>query len=142
MRSPTQSDIDNLAEIRYKIPLPFVNLAHLDAWEAGQGQVAPRYYATPTTHALARACTRAEVKHATFPRSLPHCCNQRQAGFDYFRSMAITGHRPVSVFKRYNPVDETDVKQAMLQWDTYKHQRINRHGCPPCKSSRNLAGPT
>jgi hypothetical protein len=45
--------------------------------------------------------------------------NGRRAGIDYFRIMAITGHKTMAVFKRYNTVDEGDLKQAMSQMDTY-----------------------
>jgi hypothetical protein len=33
--------------------------------------------------------------------------------------MAITGHKTMAVFKRYNTVDEADLRQAMRQMDTY-----------------------
>jgi len=44
--------------------------------------------------------------------------NARRAGIDYFRIMAITGHKTMVVFKRYNTVDEADLRQAMQQMDT------------------------
>jgi integrase len=117
-------------------PWVFVNPAHLDAWKASPGQVDPRYYATSITHAFARACKRAGVKNATF-HDLRHTfvTNARRAGVDYFRIMAITGHRTMSVFKRYNTVDEADLRQAMLQMDTYmdtsaKIDTASRHVSP------------
>jgi hypothetical protein len=45
--------------------------------------------------------------------------NARRAGIDYFRIMAMTGHKTMAVFKRYNTVDEHDLRQAMQQMDTY-----------------------
>jgi integrase len=71
-------------------------------------------------HAFQRACRKAEVKHATF-HDLRHTfvTNARRAGIDYFRIMAITGHKTMAVFKRYNLVDEADLRQAMRQMDTY-----------------------
>jgi hypothetical protein len=45
--------------------------------------------------------------------------NARRAGVDYFRIMAITGHRIMEVFKRYHPIDQEDLLQAVMQLDTY-----------------------
>jgi hypothetical protein len=39
--------------------------------------------------------------------------NVRRAGIDYFRIMAMTGRKTMSVFKRYNTVDEADLRDAM-----------------------------
>jgi integrase len=101
-------------------PWVFVNPAILDAWKASPGEVDPRYHKTSISHAFTRACKRAAVENATF-HDLRHTfvTNARRAGVDYFRIMAITGHRTMSVFKRYNTVDEHDLRRAMLQMDTY-----------------------
>ena len=36
--------------------------------------------------------------------------NWRQAGHDYFRIMAATGHKTMEVFKRYNTVSRDELK--------------------------------
>jgi tRNA(Leu) C34 or U34 (ribose-2'-O)-methylase TrmL len=45
--------------------------------------------------------------------------NMRRAGVDYFRIMAITGHKTMSAFKRYHTIDHQDLHQAIGQLDTY-----------------------
>ncbi len=46
--------------------------------------------------------------------------NWRKEGHDYFKVMAASGHKTVSVFKRYNMVDETELKTlTQRQMDTY-----------------------
>jgi integrase len=97
----------------------FVNPAMLE-----QGD--PRYQGTSITHAFARACRKADIPHATF-HDLRHTfvTNARRAGIDYFRIMAITGHKTMAVFKRYNTVDEQDLRQAMQQMDTYMDTTAN-----------------
>ncbi|MGH8066249.1 MAG: site-specific integrase, partial [Candidatus Entotheonellia bacterium] len=101
-------------------PWVFVNPLHMDAWQANHKAIDPRYHATSITHAFTRACQKAGVANATF-HDLRHTfvTNARRAGIDYFRIMAITGHRTMSVFKRYNTVDEADLRQAMSSMDTY-----------------------
>jgi integrase len=101
-------------------PWVFVNPAHMEAWQTNPEAIDPRYHATSITHAFMRACQRVGVKNATF-HDLRHTfvTNARRAGIDYFRIMAITGHKTMAVFKRYNTVDEDDLRQAMSQMDTY-----------------------
>jgi integrase len=101
-------------------PWVFVNPAYMDAWQASPNTVDPRYHATSITHAFVRACRKAAVSNATF-HDLRHTfvTNARRAGIDYFRIMAITGHKTMAVFKRYNTVDEADLRHAMRQMDTY-----------------------
>jgi site-specific recombinase XerD len=43
---------------------------------------------------------------------LRHCAinNLRLAGNDYFKIMAMIGHKTTSVFKRYNVVTEEELK--------------------------------
>ena len=36
--------------------------------------------------------------------------NWRQAGHDYFRIMAATGHKTMDAFKRYNTVSRNELK--------------------------------
>ncbi len=45
--------------------------------------------------------------------------NLRRAGVDEDKAMAITGHKTTSVFRRYNIVDEKDLRQAMKQVTEY-----------------------
>jgi len=101
-------------------PWVFVNPATLERWQANPEQADPRYHATSITHAFERACRKAGVSNATF-HDLRHTfvTNARRAGIDYFRIMAITGHKTMAVFKRYNTVDAWDLRQAMWQMDTY-----------------------
>ena len=60
------------------------------------------------------------MSHATF-HDLRHTfvTNARRAGIDYFRIMAITGHKTMAVFKRYNTIDQQDLQGAIRQLDTY-----------------------
>jgi integrase len=60
------------------------------------------------------------VTHATF-HDLRHTfvTNARCVGVDYFRIMAITGHKTMAVFKRYNTIDRQDLHAAIRQLDTY-----------------------
>jgi integrase len=100
-------------------PWVFVNPATLEGWQANPERIDPRYHATSITHAFERACRKAGVTGVTF-HDLRHTfvTNARRAGIDYFRIMAITGHKTMAVFKRYNTVDEHDLRQAMRQMDT------------------------
>jgi integrase len=57
------------------------------------------------------ACRRAEIDGFTF-HDLRHTAinNWRLQGHDYFRIMAATGHKTLSVFKRYNTVSKDELK--------------------------------
>jgi integrase len=70
--------------------------------------------------AFETACQRAGITGAVF-HDLRHTfvTNMRRAGVDYFRIMAITGHRTMEVFKRYHTIDQDDLRQAVSQLDTY-----------------------
>jgi site-specific recombinase XerD len=39
--------------------------------------------------------------------------NARRAGIDYCRVMRMTGHKPMAVFKRYNTVEEADLRDEI-----------------------------
>jgi integrase len=45
--------------------------------------------------------------------------NLRRAGVDALTAMKITGHKTMAVFKRYNTIDEGDLKAAQRRMDTY-----------------------
>jgi len=55
----------------------------------------------------------AELHDFTF-HDLRHCAinNLRLAGNDYFKIMAISGHKTMSVFKRYSLVTEDELKNV------------------------------
>jgi integrase len=63
------------------------------------------------------ACQRAGITDFTF-HDLRHCAlnNLRRAGNDYFKIMAISGHKTTSCFKRYNLVTEEELGKVM--WPT------------------------
>jgi hypothetical protein len=66
--------------------------------------------------------------------AIPLCVtNMRRAGVDYFRIMAITGHRTIDVFKRYHTIDQGDLRQAVSQLDTY----METSPTSPAESARN-----
>jgi integrase len=66
------------------------------------------------------ACRKAGIDDVVF-HDLRHTfvTNMCRAGVDYFRIMAVTGHKTMTVFKRYNTIDEADLRQAMCQMDTH-----------------------
>jgi integrase len=61
--------------------------------------------------AFESACKRAEIENFHF-HDLRHTFinNRRLEGHDYFRIMAATGHKTMSVFKRYNTVSRDELK--------------------------------
>ncbi len=70
---------------------------------------------TEIKRAFTSACKHAGIKDFTF-HDLRHCAlnNMRLAGNDYFRIMAVSGHKTTSVFKRYNLVTEAELSQ--IKW--------------------------
>jgi len=56
-------------------------------------------------------CKKTKIENFTF-HDFRHTAinNWRKAGHDYFKIMAASGHRTISVFKRYNMVDEGELK--------------------------------
>jgi len=56
------------------------------------------------------ACRRAGIKNFVF-HDLRHCSlnNLRKAGNDFFQIMALSGHKTMSCFKRYNLVTEEEL---------------------------------
>jgi integrase len=61
--------------------------------------------------AFIAACRKAGIENFTF-HDLRHTAinNWRLAGHDYFRIMAATGHKTMTVFKRYNTVSKEELK--------------------------------
>jgi len=61
------------------------------------------------------ACKRAGIGNFTF-HDLRHTCinNWRLQGHDYFKIMAASGHKTMSVFKRYNVVTEDELKGLVV----------------------------
>lgn len=61
------------------------------------------------------ACQKAGIKDFTF-HDLRHCAlnNLRRSGNDYFKIMALSGHKTMSCFKRYNLVTEDEL--AQIRW--------------------------
>jgi len=70
--------------------------------------------------AFETACQRASITSVVL-HDLRHTfvTNMRRAGVDYFRIMAITGHRTMDVLKRYHTIDHNDLTHAVAQLDTY-----------------------
>jgi integrase len=56
-------------------------------------------------------CRKAGIENFTF-HDFRHTCinNWRKEGHDYFKIMAASGHKTISVFKRYNLVDEEELR--------------------------------
>jgi integrase len=101
-------------------PWVFVNPTKMDLWQTNPDTVTPRFHATSITHAFERACQTSGVANATF-HDLSHTfvTNARRAGTGYFRIIAITGHKTMVVFRRYNTIDRQDLQEATRQLDTY-----------------------
>lgn len=61
------------------------------------------------------ACRNAGIENFTF-HDLRHCAlnNLRLAGNDFFEIMALSGHKTMDVFKRYNLVTEEEL--AQIRW--------------------------
>jgi integrase len=68
-------------------------------------------------HSFQSACEKAKIENFCF-HDLRHCAlnNLRKAGNDFFQIMALSGHRTISVFKRYNLVTEEELSQ--IKWHT------------------------
>jgi integrase len=70
--------------------------------------------------AFQRTCQRVDLTNARF-HDLRHTSvtNARRAKIDYLRIVAITGHKTLRVFQRYNLIDEGDLQDAMTTLQTY-----------------------
>src|SRR4030095_2593150 len=52
--------------------------------------------------------------------------NLRRAGVDETVAMAITGHKTVSIFRRYNITDDRDLEQAIGCLGSYLEQKTSQ----------------
>ena len=70
--------------------------------------------------AFEKARERAGIADLRF-HDLRHCAatNLRRAGVDVMTAMAIIGHRAEKMYRRYNTIDESDLKKAASQVNTY-----------------------
>ena len=68
------------------------------------------------------ACKKAGIENFSF-HDLRHVAinSWRKAGHDYFKIMKATGHKTMAVFKRYNTVDDEELKS--LAMDTSKESQ-------------------
>jgi len=66
-------------------------------------------------HSFATACETAGLKDFVF-HDLRHCAlnNLRRSGNDFFEIMALSGHKTMSCFKRYNLVTEDELSK--IKW--------------------------
>ncbi|MBI5968678.1 MAG: site-specific integrase [Deltaproteobacteria bacterium] len=66
-------------------------------------------------NAFKKACQDAGIQDFTF-HDLRHCAlnNLRLAGNDYFKIMALSGHKTMACFRRYNLVTEAEL--AAIKW--------------------------
>ena len=70
--------------------------------------------------AFQRTCQKADLANAR-SHGFRHTfvTNARRAKIDYFRIMAITGHKTLRIFQRYNLIDEGDLQEAMTTLQGY-----------------------
>jgi integrase len=82
------------------------------------GSTDPRYKDSSIGHAFVRASEKTKVLDVTF-HDLRHTfvTNARRSGVDAITTMAITGHKTMAVFKRYNTVDTSDLHAALRQME-------------------------
>lgn len=66
-------------------------------------------------HSFQFACEKVKIEDFTF-HDLRQCAlnNLRKAGNDFFQIMAMSGHKTISVFKRYNLVTKDEL--AGIKW--------------------------
>ena len=75
-------------------------------------------------------CKKAGIENFLFHDFRRVCVNRwRKQGHNYFKIMAASGHKTISVFKRYNMVDESELKTLVQsQMDTYMDTTIDNKG--------------
>jgi len=79
--------------------------------------------------AFEKAKQRAGITDLRF-HDLRHCAatNMRRAGVDVMTAMAIIGHKSEKMYRRYNTIDEADLRQAASRINTYitlAHQEMD-----------------
>jgi integrase len=84
--------------------------------------------------AFETACRHAGITDVVF-HDLCHTfvTNMRRAGVDYFRIIAITGHKMMTAFKRYQTIDRQDLHQSIGQLDTDMDTRVAASEITPRK---------
>jgi len=70
--------------------------------------------------AFEKARKRAKITNLRF-HDLRHCAatNMRRAGVDVMTAMAIIGHKSEKMYKRYNSIEEADLRQAASKINMY-----------------------
>ncbi len=100
--------------------------------------------------AFQRACKRTHIEGLCF-HDFRHTSitNLRKAGIHTSVIMAMSGHKTMAMFKRYNKVDLDDGKEAMRKLETYlsknrreakKLKRLEECGIPYCNSTAEALG--
>ena len=81
--------------------------------------------------AFKNACRRAGIVGFRF-HDFRHTAvtNMRRAGVDHLTIMQITGHKTLTVFKRYNSFLESDLKEAASRFNTYLTLAQQSNGQP------------
>lgn len=91
--------------------------------------------------ALARALKRAKISDFRL-HDLRHTftTNARKAGVDKSVIMKLTGHKSLSMFTRYNSVDEADARQALHLMEGYFGNQGSGDYCKPTTSIKKGSG--
>jgi len=72
----------------------------------------------------ASACTKAGVHRLVHDFRRTVCRDGVEAGNDVFAVMALTGHRSLTTFRRYNIIDTRRVAAAMKRTEAYRAGRL------------------
>jgi len=72
-----------------------------------------------------KACKEAAIEDFNF-HDFRHTAinNWRKKGHDYFKIMAASGHKTISVFKRYNMVDEEELKTLVGSEENHRGEQV------------------
>ena len=86
----------------------------------------------PLRRGFNAACKRAGIEDFTF-HDLRHTAinNWRLQGHDYFRIMAATGHKTMTVFKRYNTVSQEELRALVGENLTMIHHILTQRKLNP-----------